>query len=44
PVVEFGLVGQTMHKVDERVDVDDIHALTDIYHSVISAFFQEQAA
>lgn len=36
PVVEFGLVGATMHKVDEHVAVTDIHALTDIYESVIN--------
>jgi len=35
PVVEFGLVGQTMHKVDERVDVADIQALTRIYSDII---------
>ena len=31
PVAEFGLVGQTMHKVNEHVAVDDIDVLTDIY-------------
>lgn len=35
PVVEFGLVGQTMHKVDEHVAVADIEALTAIYRKVI---------
>ena len=35
PVVEFGLVGETMHKVDECVRVDDVHALTDIYTDAI---------
>ena len=39
PVVEFGLVGQTMHKVDERVPVDDIRALTDIYAATLRRFF-----
>ncbi len=39
PVVEFGLVGQTMHKVDERVAVDDIRALTDIYAALLRRFF-----
>ena len=29
PVVEFGLVGQTMHQVDERVPIADLRALTD---------------
>jgi len=31
PVVEFGLVGQTMHMVDERVAVADLQTLTAIY-------------
>ena len=35
PVVEFGLVGQTMHKVDEHVAVADIRTLTDIYAAVL---------
>lgn len=35
PVVEFGLVGATMHKIDEHVAVSDIETLTEIYHSVI---------
>ena len=35
PVVEFGIVGQTMHKVDEHVVVDDINRLTHIYRVVI---------
>ncbi|MGY8957503.1 MAG: succinyl-diaminopimelate desuccinylase, partial [Alphaproteobacteria bacterium] len=34
PVAEFGLVGQTMHKVDEHVATDDIVKLTAIYLSV----------
>jgi len=38
-VVEFGLVGATMHKVDERVDVADIAVLTDIYEDVLRAYF-----
>lgn len=39
PVAEFGLVGQTMHKIDERVRVQDIHALTRIYQGVLDRFF-----
>ena len=39
PVVEFGLVGQTMHKVDERCAVADIVALADIYGDVLDRFF-----
>ena len=39
PVVEFGLVGQTMHKVDERVAVADMARLTGIYARILDAYF-----
>lgn len=39
PVVEFGLVGQTMHQVDEHVDVAHLEALTAIYEQVLERFF-----
>jgi succinyl-diaminopimelate desuccinylase len=39
PVVEFGLVGQTMHKIDERVPVSDIEKLTQIYLRVLERYF-----
>lgn len=39
PVVEFGLVGQTMHKVDERVLVEDIHRLKAIYTRILRGYF-----
>lgn len=35
PVLELGLVGQTMHQVDERVPVAELEALTDVYAEVI---------
>ncbi|WP_020180787.1 succinyl-diaminopimelate desuccinylase [Methylopila sp. M107] len=35
PVVEFGLVGQTMHQVDERVSLADLETLTRIYERVL---------
>lgn len=41
PVIEFGIVGLTMHKVDERVAVSDMHALTDIYSQVLGAWFSQ---
>lgn len=44
PVVEFGLVGQTMHKVDEHVDVADIRTLAAIYDRVLTDFFAPGAA
>jgi succinyl-diaminopimelate desuccinylase len=39
PVCEFGMVGQTMHKADERCSVADIAALTDVYHRVLVDYF-----
>lgn len=41
PVVEFGLVGATMHKVDEHVAVDDIETLTQIYQTVIKTLLPQ---
>jgi succinyl-diaminopimelate desuccinylase len=39
PVAEFGLVGQTMHKADERVALADVAALTEIYHTFLGLYF-----
>ncbi len=39
PVVEFGLVGQTMHQVDERTKLDDLDLLTDIYGKFLEDYF-----
>jgi succinyl-diaminopimelate desuccinylase len=39
PVVEFGLVGATMHQTDERVAVADLERLTAIYRRVLDAYF-----
>lgn len=39
PVVEFGLVGQTMHAIDERVPIADLRALTTIYRRIIDKYF-----
>lgn len=39
PVVEFGLVGQTMHQVDERVEVAQIHQLKAIYARILRDYF-----
>jgi succinyl-diaminopimelate desuccinylase len=39
PVLEFGLVGQTMHQVDERVPVADLLTLTAIYRRIIEKYF-----
>ncbi|SFI85461.1 succinyldiaminopimelate desuccinylase [Aquamicrobium aerolatum DSM 21857] len=39
PVVEFGLVGKTMHMVDERVALDDLETLTRIYQRFLQDWF-----
>ena len=39
PVVEFGLVGKTMHQVDERVEVVQIHQLKAIYRRILTDYF-----
>ena len=39
PVVEFGLVGQTMHKVDECVEVEHIRTLKAVYSRILADYF-----
>ena len=39
PVLELGLVGQTMHQIDERVSEADLHAVTRVYRRVIDSWF-----
>ncbi|WP_316231872.1 succinyl-diaminopimelate desuccinylase [Bradyrhizobium sp. SZCCHNR1051] len=39
PVIEFGLVGQTMHQIDERASVADIATLTKIYRGILERYF-----
>ncbi len=41
PVVELGLAGGTMHKLDECVPVAEIAALTDIYAALLTAYFKK---
>ena len=40
PVIEFGLVGKTMHKIDENVEVEDIMKLTNIYNKFLHNYFR----
>jgi succinyl-diaminopimelate desuccinylase len=40
PVVEFGLVGTTMHAVDERVPVEDLRVLTAVYRRILDNYFR----
>ena len=42
PVIEFGLVGATMHKVDENVAIADILQLSDIYERILDSYFHAQ--
>lgn len=39
PVIEFGMANQSMHKVDEHVEIADIEALTEIYREVLVRYF-----
>jgi succinyl-diaminopimelate desuccinylase len=43
PVVELGLVGRTMHQVDEHVPIADLERLTAIYRSVLARYFERMA-
>jgi succinyl-diaminopimelate desuccinylase len=38
-VLEFGLVGQTMHQIDERTPVKDLVTLTAVYRRIIERYF-----
>ena len=40
PVLELGLVGQTMHQIDERAPVAEIEALAEVYRAVIGRYFE----
>jgi succinyl-diaminopimelate desuccinylase len=42
PVIEFGLVGQTMHQIDERTPLSDLDKLTKVYKSVLDRYFARQ--
>jgi len=43
PVVELGLVGTTIHQIDERVPVADLERLAEVYAAVIRGFFEPAA-
>jgi succinyl-diaminopimelate desuccinylase len=44
PVAEFGLVGATIHQIDERVDAGDISTLSQIYADILARYFKVFAA
>lgn len=41
PVIEFGLVGKTMHQIDEHVAIDDLKNLSEIYYQFLVSYFSE---
>lgn len=44
PVVEFGLIGQTMHKADERTAIADMEKLAEVYLACLEGFFARRKA
>ena len=44
PVAEFGLISETMHKVDEQAAVSDIAQLTRIYTRILESYFEQSEA
>ncbi len=42
-MLEFGLVGQTMHQIDERTPVSDLEKLTEIYRGVAGSLLRMSA-
>lgn len=40
PVIEFGLVNKTAHKIDEHVSIEDIQSLTKIYYLTLKNYFK----
>jgi len=40
PCLEFGLVGKTMHKIDESVSLSDLKKLTNIYQNILENYFK----
>ncbi|AIL65449.1 Succinyl-diaminopimelate desuccinylase [Rickettsiales bacterium Ac37b] len=39
PVIEFGLINKTAHKIDEHVSIEDINTLTQIYYLTLKNYF-----
>jgi len=40
PCLEFGLVGKTMHKIDESASLSDLKKLTNIYYNILENYFK----
>ena len=43
PVLEFGVLNQTIHQIDEQVAVSDIELITKIYGKIIARYFEQNA-
>jgi succinyl-diaminopimelate desuccinylase len=39
PVLEFGLIGESMHKVDEKSAIADLKMLSRVYETMLDRFF-----
>ena len=39
PVVEYGLLNESIHKIDEHATVQDIENLTCTYHEILKSYF-----
>jgi succinyl-diaminopimelate desuccinylase len=42
PVVDLGLVGTTMHQIDEHAPVEDLQKLTKIYRQILEKYFSQK--
>ncbi|SNY91860.1 succinyldiaminopimelate desuccinylase [Cohaesibacter sp. ES.047] len=42
PVIEFGLVGKTMHMIDEHIALKDLQTLSDVYYEFLMQYFPPQ--
>ena len=42
PVIEFGLIGETMHQVNENVEIKDIKDLNNIYLNFLENIFSDK--
>ncbi|MCI0598469.1 MAG: succinyl-diaminopimelate desuccinylase [Beijerinckiaceae bacterium] len=42
PVIEFGLVGATVHMVDEHIAIADLEGLTEIYAAILEDYFRKE--
>ena len=41
PVIEFGLVGRTMHQIDENITLDDFQILTEIFDDFLVSYYSK---